>query len=153
MNKQLTVTKIGFAIGFILLVLAAAAARADQTLARLAGVAAPRSLKTAIRSEEIQFTAAELGSIGTLDGLLISDAGLVLAPGRLQGSITSAPVNSPLGYTTDIVPLWQAQIPAGSDLRLETRLSTDGGQSWSDWLANHEAFYPVRNRLHSGNLL
>jgi hypothetical protein len=66
-------------------------------------------------------------------------------------SYLSPVIASPLGYTTDIVPLWGAELPAGAALRVKTRLQIDG--HWSDWLDNPEAFYPVRDNLHSGNLI
>jgi hypothetical protein len=35
---------------------------------------------------------------------------------------------------------------------METRLSLDG-YTWSGWVQNPEAFYPVRNNLHSGHVI
>ncbi len=149
MHRNFTL-KLGIAATFILFVITAAAFRADQTLARLAGLsdAAP-----AIQSQEVALSAAELAAGGTLDGLQLTPAGLTLAPGLMEGSVTSAPIASPLGFTTDIVPLWQAAVPDGAEIALETRLSIDGGQSWSGWLASPEAYHPVRETYTSGNLV
>jgi hypothetical protein len=107
----------------------------------------------AIASQETQLDAAYFGANGQLEGLEVTPAGLALAPGSSAGSYTSGTILSPLGFTTDIVPLWGADLPEGTNLRLETRLSSDGGASWSDWVENPEAFYPVRDDLHSGNLI
>ncbi|MCL4296486.1 MAG: N-acetylmuramoyl-L-alanine amidase [Anaerolineae bacterium] len=106
-----------------------------------------------IASQETQLDAAYFGANGQLEGLAVTSAGLALAPDTLEGSYTSGTILSPLGFTTDIVPLWGADLPEGTNLRLETRLSSDGGASWSDWVENPEAFYPVRDDLRSGNLI
>lgn len=106
-----------------------------------------------IASQETQLDAAYFAANGQLEGLQITPGGLALAEGVFEGSYTSGVILSPLGYTTDIVPLWGADLPEGTALRLETRLSSDGGASWSDWVENPEAFYPVRDDLHSGNLI
>lgn len=107
----------------------------------------------AIASQETQLDAAYFGANGQLEGLEVTPGGLALAPDTSEGNYTSGTILSPLGLTTDIVPLWGADLPEGTNLRLETRLSSDGGTSWSDWIENPEAFYPVRNDLHSGNLI
>lgn len=106
-----------------------------------------------IASQETQLDAAYFGANGQLEGLEVTPAGLALAADTTEGSYTSGTILSPLGLTTDIVPLWGADLPEGASLRLETRLSSDGGASWSEWLENPEAFYPVRDDLHSGNLI
>lgn len=106
-----------------------------------------------IASQETPLDGAYFGANGQLEGVEVTPAGLALAPNTPEGSYTSGPILSPLGFTTDIVPLWGADLPEGTNLRLETRLSSDGGASWSDWVENPEAFYPVRDDLHSGNLI
>lgn len=106
-----------------------------------------------IVSQEAQLDAAFMGANGQLEGLEATTAGLTLVPGLTEGSYTSGAIQSPLAFTTDMVPLWGADLPEGTSLRLETRLSTDGGASWSEWVENPEAFYPVRDNLHSGNLI
>ncbi|MCK6630045.1 MAG: N-acetylmuramoyl-L-alanine amidase [Anaerolineae bacterium] len=106
-----------------------------------------------IVSQEAHLDAAYLGANGQLEGLEATPAGLALTSGATQGSYTSGVIHSPLAFTTDMVPLWGADLPAGTGLRLETRLSSDGGASWSEWVENPEAFYPVRDDLHSGNLI
>ncbi len=106
-----------------------------------------------IISQETQLDSAYFAENGQLEKLELASVGLSLAPDTTEGSYTSGVIHSPLGYATDIVPLWGADLPEGTGLRLETRLSTDGGISWSDWLENPEAFYPVRDDLHSGNLI
>jgi len=106
-----------------------------------------------IQSQEARLDAAFMAANGQLDGLEVTPAGLSLAAGLDEGAYTSGVIYSPLAFTTDIVPLWGGDFPAESYLRFETRLSLDGGNSWSDWLNNPEAFYPVRDDLHSGNLI
>jgi hypothetical protein len=106
-----------------------------------------------IVSQEAHLDAAYLGANGQLEGLEATSAGLTLTPGVTQGSYTSGVIHSPLAFTTDMVPLWGADLPAGTSLRLETRLSSDGGAAWSEWVENPEAFYPVRDDLRSGNLI
>ena len=149
MQKNFTL-KLGLAATFILFVMAAAAFRADQTLARLAGLT---DSTPAIQSQEVVLTGADLAATGSVTGLEAIPTGLTLSPGSMEGSVTSAPIASPLGFTTDIVPLWQAAMPEGTEIALETRLSIDGGQSWSDWLAGPDAYYPVRDNFHSANLV
>lgn len=149
MHRNFTL-KLGIATAFTLFVIAAAAFRADQSLARLAGL---NESAPAIQSQEVALSAAELAGSGALDGVQLTPTGLALAPGLMEGSVTSAPIASPLGFTTDIVPLWQASVPEGAEIALETRLSIDGGQTWSNWLASPEAYYPVRDNFTSGNLV
>lgn len=111
-------------------------------------------LQTAsILSEEIVLTAADFAGSGQADGVAVTAAGLTLTDGWTEGSYVTDVIASPLPFTTDIVPLWGGDIPADTELLLESRLSLDGGASWSEWLANPEAFYPVRDELHSGNLI
>jgi len=106
-----------------------------------------------IESQEARLELAYFSEHGQLDGLTATSGGLVLAEDRTEGSYSSPVIYSPLGFTSDIVPLWGADLPEGTQLRLETSLSLDGGNSWSEWLENPEAFYPVREDLHSGNLI
>ncbi len=106
-----------------------------------------------IASQETQLDAAYFAANGQLEGLQVTPGGLALVEGAAEGSYTSPAILSPLGYTTDIVPLWGADLPEGTSLRMETRLSTDGGSGWSEWVENPEAFYPVRDNLRSGNLI
>ena len=102
----------------------------------------------AIQSQEVRLDAAYFEANGSLEGLVVSPAGLTLAPGQSSGSYTSAVINSPLANTTDIVPLWGADIPEGAQVKIETRL-----QDGSDWVESPEMFYPVREDLRSGNLI
>ncbi len=101
----------------------------------------------AISSEEVTFNADNFAAGGQLDGLAVTAAGLELAPGQSSGRYTSPEISSPLGFTTDIAPLWAAD----GDIDLETRLNT--GNGWSDWLATPSAYYPVRDTMHSGHLI
>ncbi|MCG3207040.1 MAG: hypothetical protein FOGNACKC_00640 [Anaerolineae bacterium] len=119
--------------GFALIAVAGLLARPVITLG------APQ--KAAIASQEITFDAGNFAE-GQLDGLTVTSAGLTGT-----GSYISPVINSPLGFTTDVVPLWAAS----GDVRLETRL--DSGSGWSDWLENPAAFYPVRDNMFSGNLI
>jgi hypothetical protein len=106
-----------------------------------------------IQSQETRLDAAYFTANGQLEGLTLTSGGLSLAPDTAEGSYTSGVIHAPLAFTSDIVPLWGVDLPEGTAFRLETHLSTDGGVSWSDWLENPEAFYPVRDNLHSGNLI
>jgi hypothetical protein len=106
-----------------------------------------------IQTQEALLDTAYFSANGQLAGLEVTVAGLSLVAGANDGSYTSGVVRSPLAFTTDIAPLWSADLPSGATLRLETRLSLDSGASWSDWVENPEAFYPVRDNLYGGNLI
>ncbi len=105
-----------------------------------------------VESQETRLDSAYFAAQGSLDGLVVTPAGLALAQERDSGVYVSGVINSPLAFTTDIVPLWSANLPDGAELQIETRLSFDG-QTWSQWLENPTAFYPVRDDLHSGHLI
>jgi hypothetical protein len=106
----------------------------------------------AIQSQETLLDAAYFEANGSLDGLTATPAGLALASGQSSGSYTSEAVSSPLAYTTDIVPLWGADIPEGAQVKIETRLQDSSG-AWGEWAESPEMFYPVREDLRSGNLI
>ncbi len=106
-----------------------------------------------IQSRETQLDPAYFAENGHVDGLVVTSTGLSLAEGEAEGRYTSGVIHSPLAFTTDIVPLWAVNLPQDTEMQLETRLSRDGGASWSEWLENPEAFYPVRDELHSGHLI
>lgn len=106
-----------------------------------------------VESSETRLDSVYFAANGSLEGLTIAPAGLVLDEGQPSGVYTSGVIVSPLAVTTDIAPLWQADLPPGAELRLETRLSLDNGESWSDWIENPEAYYPVRENLRAGNLI
>lgn len=106
-----------------------------------------------IESSEARLDPVYFAANGSMEGVTIAPAGLVLDEGQADGVYTSAVIGSPLAVTTDIVPLWQADLPPGAELRLETRLSLDNGESWSDWIENPEAYYPVRDDQRAGNLI
>ena len=112
-----------------------------------------QTMSAAIQSHEVTLEAAYFAENGQVEGLAATAAGLTLPLDQVEGSYTSGVIHSPLPFTTDIAPLWGGDVPADTELTLETRLSLDGGASWSDWLANPEAYYPVRDNLHSGNLI
>jgi|GEM_PF-1594957 len=105
-----------------------------------------------IQSQEAHLDHRYFAANGVGDGLEITPAGLMLAQGQAGGTYVSGIINSPLAFTTDIIPLWAVDLPDGTELQLETRLSQDG-QNWSDWVANPEAFYPVRNDEHGGSII
>ncbi len=115
--------------------------------------------KSVIEVKEALLDAAYFSSQGTLDGLMAGEAGLTLAEGKTSGIYTgtytgiytSKAINVPSG-TTDIVPIWLVDAPEGTSVKIETRLSFDNGP-YSDWLENPEAFYPVRNDAHAGNMI
>jgi hypothetical protein len=154
LKKSITTYPLQWLIGTVCLITAAALLfRADISLANLAIVQEPKfdansPAAAEMASQELAFGPEALAESGQLDGLNAGPGGLVLAAGYTQGSYTSDVINSPLPFTTDVVPLW-----AGTGAMLETRLSLDGGQSWSNWLENPAAFYPVRDGLTSGNLV
>jgi hypothetical protein len=106
-----------------------------------------------LQTQESRLDGAYFSANGQPEGLEVTASGLALLAEATEGSYTSGVIRSPLGFTTDIVPLWGADLPEGTALRLETRLSVDGGNNWSDWIENPEMFYPVRDDLHSGNLI
>lgn len=129
-------------------------AQPEDTQPNFVGVAqtSPDGSATII-SQETRLDSAYFAETGNLTGIEVTPGGLNLAAGEAEGHYTSGVIQSPLGFTTDIVPLWAVDLPEGTSLRLETRLSANGGESWSEWLENPEAFYPVRDNLHSGNLI
>lgn len=113
----------------------------------------PDGQATIVR-QEARLETAYFAKNGQMEGgLTVAPTGLTLASGSIEGRYTSGLIHSPLNFTTDIVPLWGSNLPEGAELHVESRLSLDGGDSWSDWLENLEAFYPVRDNLHSGNLI
>lgn len=105
-----------------------------------------------IYTQETVLGGAYFGSHGSSNGLEITPDGLRLAPGAGGGTYTSDPIASPLGVTTDLAPAWQATLPAGASIKVETRLSPDG-LAWSSWAENPETFYPVRNDEHAGTMV
>ena len=105
-----------------------------------------------IESQETTLTAQYLATAGTLQGLELSGDAIILSPGQPTGTFTSGTIEAPLTSTTDIVPVWSAELPAGSQLLLETRVRAADG-SWSEWVANPEAFFPVRDNQHGGSLI
>lgn len=109
--------------------------------------------QASVISQETTLDTAYFAENGQLAGLVVNASGLALDVAGTSGSYTSGIIASPLAFTTDIVPLWAVETPEGTSLRLETRLSSDGGHSWSEWLTTPEAFYPVRDNLHSGYLI
>jgi hypothetical protein len=146
LKKSLTTRpKFWLAAVMVILALAVLTTRAATSRASRPAEAAP------IPMQEMLLDAAALAADGELTGLEATGSGLGLAPGQTSGVYVSPVIASPLAYTTDIVPLWAADLPGDSALRLETRLQVEG--NWSDWLDNPEAFYPVRDDLHSGNLI
>jgi hypothetical protein len=106
-----------------------------------------------IQSQEAQMAADFLVRNGTLEGVALTPGGIGVAEGQASGTFTSGVVSSPLASTTDIVPTWSADVPAGSQLRIQTRLSKDGGSTWSDWMDNPVAFFPVRDNQYGGSLI
>ncbi len=104
-----------------------------------------------IQSQETRLAPDYMVANGTLEGLELTASGLTLAAGQNVGVYTSNTIQSPLGSTSDIAPTWAADLPAGSQLQVETRLFQAG--SPSDWATNPEAFYPVRDNEHGGSLI
>lgn len=119
--------------------------------ASLAGPSA--AAPTAISSQEVLLDAPYFSNSGSLTGLMATEAGLMLADGATTGVYESDAVVSPLGVTTDIAPLWRVEAPAGTEMQLATRLSVDGGHTWSGWVDNPSAYFPVRDNQHGGSLI
>jgi hypothetical protein len=109
--------------------------------------------QSTIVSQQIVLEADNFANAGTFDKLQATQDGLTLAESVTSGVYLSEVIRSPLDFTTDVVPLWRADLPQETGLVLETRLSLDDGHSWSEWLEMPEAFYPVRDDEHSGNLI
>lgn len=109
--------------------------------------------QASIVSKETRLDGRYFAAHGQVEGLALQADGFSLAPGATVGVYTSAAIQSPLGYTTDIVPLWGVEVPDGGAAQIETRLSTDQGGTWSAWLNAPAAFFPVRENLHSGHLI
>ncbi len=150
-------------VGFSLLLLVLVVAQAEGISAHPAQSAGQQSVfsrasqtaaegRATIQSQEIRLDSPYFSNNGTLVDLEVTPAGLVLAADKSRGSYISGIIKSPLAFSTDIVPLWQVDLPQGTEFVLETRLSIEG-QGWSEWLVNPEAFYPVRNNLHGGHLI
>lgn len=108
--------------------------------------------QASIQMEETRLDSSYFSKHGQATGLEITADGLVLAGGENSGSYVSGVIESPLAFTTDIVPLWDVDVPENAEFILETRLSLNG-DAWSNWVENPEAFYPVRDNQHSGNLI
>jgi hypothetical protein len=107
---------------------------------------------SSIQSQEAQLTSDFLAASATLEGTALRSDGIALAQGQTSGVITSGAINSPLGSVSDIVPIWSAELPTGSQLKLETRLSQDGS-TWSNWAENPVAYFPVRENQYGGTLI
>ncbi len=125
----------------IVLVLLTAAAQVP-TLTQAAG----------IQSQEVKLEAAYFAANGSLEGLVAGPQGLTLATDQVEGRYVSGVVESSLAFTTDLVPLWSAELPDGTDIVLEIRHRLEDG-SWGEWNEAPVAFYPVREELYSGNLV
>ncbi len=106
----------------------------------------------AVHTQEAVLDSDYFKANGYLVDLESSPAGLTLAQGQVSGVYESGVIHSPLAFTTDIAPLWQVDLPAGTGITLETRLGQEG-DSWSEWTENPAAFYPVRHDEHSGRLI
>ena len=109
--------------------------------------------QSTIVSQQVVLETDDFNNAGAVDKLQATRDGLTLTEGVASGSYLSEVIRSPLDFTTDVVPLWRAELPQETTLVLETRLSLDEGRSWSEWLEIPEAFYPVRDDEHSGNLI
>ncbi len=105
-----------------------------------------------IQSQEVHVDAGYFSKQGTLDGLTASESGLVLAQGKNSGSYVSDTVNTSLSSVSDIVPIWKTNLPEGTALVIETRLSVDGA-AWSNWVESPLAFSPVRDNESAGDLI
>lgn len=118
----------------------------------LANTYASTDGNSTIHKQETTLDEGYFARNGETKGLEVTSQGLVLAPNQTSGTYVSGVIHSPLGYTTDIIPLWKTTLGAGSELIIETRMSTDDN-TWSDWVGNPEAYYPVREDAHSGSLI
>ena len=123
----------------------------EQPVFQAATYGAPDGSST-IQSQEAQMAADFLAGSGTLEGVAIRADGLALAQGQTSGTFTSGVINSPVASVTDVVPIWSADTAGGSQLKVETRLSQDG-TTWSNWVENPVAFFPVRDNQFGGSLI
>lgn len=89
---------------------------------------------------------------GTLTNAQATAAGITLHDGNATGSYESAPLQSPLGHTTDMVLTWVADIPAGGDVTVAARFSTDG-QTWEAWLPVPVEYQQAEQSLYAGPLV
>ncbi|MBN1991633.1 MAG: N-acetylmuramoyl-L-alanine amidase [Anaerolineae bacterium] len=105
-----------------------------------------------IISQQMVLAAGEFAETGTRDNVQVTAEGLTLAEGAGTGVYISEAIHSPLDFTTDIGPAWLADLPAGTSVLVETRLSSDG-QSWGDWSAVPVEYYPVRQAEYGGVLI
>ena len=108
--------------------------------------------ESTIVSERVALLPADFARAGTLNGLQASPDGLKLASGTNQGIYVSAPLRSPLDYTTDLGPAWLADVPDGATVTAEARLS-DNGQNWGDWQPVRVEYYPTANGEYAGVLV
>ena len=158
MKRDITFDPWRCAIGLLSAVLllmgllpSAARAQGGQPTFQSAVYAAADGSAT-IQSQEAQMTADFLAALGSLEGVALSAGGIALATGQSSGVYTSGVINAPLSSVSDIVPIWSADVPAGSVLKVETRLSQDGS-NWSNWVENPVAYYPVRDNQYGGSLI
>jgi len=106
---------------------------------------------SAIQMQETTLNTDYLAANGTLDRLAVV-GGLTVAEGQASGVYLSGEIISPLPSTTDIGPIWAADVPAGSTLKVETRLQVNNG-AWTEWAENPVAYYPVRDNQYGGTLI
>ncbi len=86
------------------------------------------------------------------DDLLFTGEGLSLVQGANSGVYRSETIRSPLAFTTDIGPTWQADIPEGASVSVEVRLSHDG-QAWGAWSVVPVEYYPIREGEYGGTMV
>jgi hypothetical protein len=103
----------------------------------------------------LTFATAQDWATGALDGLTVvaeaTDA-LALAPGRTQGSYTSA-ILTPGAPFVAYGLLWQAETPGATTVRIEARASLDG-VVWDAWRTlEGEAYLPGADALQSAPLV
>lgn len=101
-------------------------------LAKVPALSAPVEAQS-LSEEWLQDTRADFEG-GSLEGTQITDVAggeVTLAPGQVQGLYVST-VHAVNLELTAVGAEWHAQLPEGSDLRLEVRTSHDG-QGWIAW--------------------
>jgi len=91
-----------------------------------------------IKSVDLVFTAEDFET-GLRDNLIVTSAGLSLAPTSISGRYISPVVETPIPFNA-IVPHWLAEIPYANSLRIMLRTGVVGG-AWGEWyqvFENHD---------------
>lgn len=72
---------------------------------------------------------------GSGEGVVVTEAGLQLAPGAPAGHYLSPPLSAPIPFNA-VFPQWRADLPPAADLSIMMRTGLNNGV-WSDWVELH----------------